>query len=71
MKTKRGPTKVQGENNNPTKPPPATQHCAVMLLCQAVPLYNTRLHSSSSLQDILQSSQNAEKAMMVATVSTD
>jgi hypothetical protein len=42
-----------------------------MSLRQAIPLYNMRSHSSSSLQDILQSSRNAEKVMMVVTVSTD
>jgi hypothetical protein len=58
-------------NNHPTKPPPATRHRAVMSLHISVPLYDMRSHSSTSLQDILQSSRTAEKVMMVTAVSTN
>jgi hypothetical protein len=37
----------------------------------SVPLYDMRQHDSSSLQSVLQSSTNAEKVMMVMSVSTD
>jgi hypothetical protein len=37
----------------------------------SVPLYDMRTHTSSRLQDILESSRDVEKVMMVATVSTD
>jgi hypothetical protein len=62
---------VRRENLQATKPPPATRHRAVMSLRQAIPLYDMRSHSSTSLQAILQSSRHAEKVMMVATVSTN
>ena len=42
-----------------------------MSLHQSLPLYGMRSHMSSSLQDILQSLRNADKVMMVMTVSTD
>jgi hypothetical protein len=42
-----------------------------MSLRNAIALYDMRLLSSSSLEDILQSSRNAKKVMMVTTVSTD
>ena len=57
--------------NHPTKPPPATRHRVVISLRMYVPLYDMRAHTSSRLQDILQSSREVEKAMMVRTVSTD
>jgi hypothetical protein len=57
--------------NDPRKAPPATRHRAVMVLKKSVPLYDMRQHDSSSLQSILQSSTNAEKVMMVMSVSTD
>jgi hypothetical protein len=71
MKTKRQSTKVERKGNHPTKPPPATRHRAVMSLRQAIALYDMRSHSASSLRDVLESSRNAEKVMMVTTVSTD
>jgi hypothetical protein len=55
---------------NPTKPPPATRHRAVMSFQKSVPLYDMRLHTSSVFKDILKSSTNAEKVMMATTVST-
>jgi hypothetical protein len=61
----------QGAKNPSRKPPPATRHRAVTRLYKAVPLYDMRLLSSTSLQAILQSSTNAEKVMMVMTVLTD
>ncbi len=71
LKRNQGIMQLQGTNNNPTKPPPATRHRTVMWLRQAIPLYDMRSQSSSSLQAILQSSRNAGKVMMVATISTD
>jgi hypothetical protein len=69
LKTKRSPMhQLQGPL--PTKPPPATRHRAVLSFRKSVPLYDMRLHTSSAFQDILQSSSNAEKLMMVTTVST-
>ena len=70
MKTKRQSIVVKG-GNHPTKPPPATRHRAVMSLHQAIALYDMRSHSSSTLQDVLESSRNAKKVMMVTTVSTN
>jgi hypothetical protein len=61
----------QGTNNNPTKPPPATRHRVVMLLCQPIPLHGMQSQMSSCLQGIVESSQNAHKVMMVRTVPTD
>ena len=54
----------------PTKPPPGTRHRAVMSFQKPVPLYDMRLHTSSTFQEIVQSSRNAEKVMMAATVTT-
>jgi hypothetical protein len=71
FKARPRPMLLQRSNNHPTKPPPATQHRAVMSLHSYVPLYDMRPHSSSSLQDILESSRTAEKVMMVMAVSTD
>jgi hypothetical protein len=62
---------LQGTNNNPTKPPPATRHRAVMSLRQPIPLYDMRSQMSSCLQEIVESSRNAQKVMMVRTISTD
>jgi hypothetical protein len=42
-----------------------------MSLRPSVALYDMRLHTSSRLQDILQSSRNADKVMMVTSVCTD
>jgi hypothetical protein len=42
-----------------------------MSLSAYVPLYGMRLHTASSLQDILESCSNAEKVMLVTTVCTD
>jgi hypothetical protein len=55
---------------HPTKPPPATRHRAVMTLHKSVPLFDMRSHTTTNFQDILQSSRNAKKMMMVTTVST-
>jgi hypothetical protein len=71
MKTKRQSILVKGGNQHPTKPPPATRHRAVMSLRHAIALYDMRSHSSSTLQDVLESSRNAKKVMMVTTVSTN
>lgn len=70
MKTKRQSIVVKG-GTNLTKPPPATRHRAVMSLRHAIALYDMRSHSSATLQDVLESSRNAEKVMMVTTVSTN
>jgi hypothetical protein len=73
FKTQWGPMQAQGaRNKHATKPPPAIRHQrAVMSLHKSVPPYDVRSHTLSSLQDILQSSRNAEKVMMVTTVSTN
>jgi hypothetical protein len=42
-----------------------------MSLRESVPLYDMRLQTSSRLHDIVQASRNADKVMMVTTVSTD
>jgi hypothetical protein len=57
--------------NHQTKPPLANGHHTVMLLRQAIALYDMRLDFLSSLQDCLGSSRNVEKVMMITTVSTD
>jgi hypothetical protein len=62
---------LKRSTNHPTKPPPPTRHRAVMSLPNSVPLYDMRSHTSSRLQDILKSSINVQKVMMVSTVSTD
>ncbi len=71
FKTRPRPMLSRRSHNNPTKPPPATRHRAVMTLRQAMPLYDMRSHTSSRLKDIVQQSRNAQKVMMVTTVSTD
>jgi hypothetical protein len=74
FKARPRPMLLQRSIKHPTrtmKPPPATRHRAVMSLRISVPLYDMRSHSSSSLQDILQSSRNVKKVMMVMSVSTD
>ncbi len=72
LKTSQGlMQQLQGTNNNPTKPPPATRHRAVMSLRQPIPLYDMRSQMSSCLQEIVESSRNAQKVMMVRTISTD
>jgi hypothetical protein len=71
FKTRPRPVQVRRPNRQATKPPPATRHRAVMSLRQPIPLYDMRSHSSSRLQDILQSTRNAQKVMLVTTVSTD
>ena len=53
------------------KPPPATRHRAVMSLLTHVLLYDMRSQTSSSLQDVIESSCNAEKVMLVMTICTD
>jgi hypothetical protein len=68
LKTKQVSMQVQGIDQ--TIPPPATRHRAVMSFHKPVPLYDMRSHPSSSFEDILQSSRNAEKVMMVMTVTT-
>jgi hypothetical protein len=69
FKTRQLTMQVQRENHQATKPPPATRHRAVMSV--NVPLYDMRSHTSSRLQDILQSTRDANKLMMVTTVTTD
>jgi hypothetical protein len=71
MKTKQQSILVKGGNQHPRKPPPATRHRAVMSLRHAIALYDMQSHSSLILQDVLKSSRNAEKVMMVTTVSTN
>jgi hypothetical protein len=41
-----------------------------MSLRQAIALYDMRSHSATSLHDVVESSRNAEKVMMVTAVST-
>jgi hypothetical protein len=71
FKTIQQTMQVPRENHEATKPPPANQHWAVMLLCLPILMYDMQSHSSSRLQDILQSTRNAQKVMLVITVSTD
>jgi hypothetical protein len=71
FKARPRPMLLERSNNHPIKSPPATRHRAVMLLHISVPLYVMWAHSSSSLQDILQSSRTAEKVMVVMAVSTN
>jgi hypothetical protein len=71
MKPKRQSIVAKGGSQQSRKPPPATRHRAVMSLRQAVALYDMRSHPSSTLQDVLESSRNAEKVMLVSTVSTN
>ncbi len=71
LKTMQQPIQVRKKNHQATKPPPATRHRAVMSLRQPIPLYDMRSHSSTRLLDILQSTRNVQKVMLVMTVSTD
>jgi hypothetical protein len=69
LQTMPQPNQLQRRNIQATKPPPATKHWAVMSLRQPIPLYNMRSHSSSRLLNILRSTRNEQKVMLVMTVS--
>jgi hypothetical protein len=71
LNTMQQPIQVRKKNHQATKPPPATRHRAVMSLRQPIPLYDMRSHSSTRLLDILQSTRNVQKVMLVTTVSTN
>jgi hypothetical protein len=64
-------SKAMGGSVVANKPPPASQHRAVLLSRKDVPLFDMRVNSSVNARGIIVSSSNARRMMMVETISTN